>query len=139
MLGAVIVALLLAAAYWQWVRGGVPSGVIAEYRHVSQEHYDRATEAARRFETERHGQANIRAMSAHMAAFSKHANELVLRLPNDLVAENALRDAIRESEDAMQDAMQGVRAETDRPLAFPFPIGSAYFFPLADDAAGAAI
>lgn len=121
-LGAFIVFAILAFAYYIRERK-VPHDVrIPErFREISPEHYDKALDAAERFETEysRRDKAYISAMTGEYLNFEKHSRELVFRLPQDPQAEADLEACILASLAAMRVRTDAIRRLQDHPLQYP--------------------
>jgi len=117
--------------YYGRRHAGVPVDVdvtaLLAFESISPEHVERSLDAARRFEEERLGHADIHAMSEHMHVMLGHMNELLLRMPNDPPRAAQLRKLIEDTEYKMQDTLQRVRRDTNRLYAFPHQFGT-YFY-----------
>ncbi len=129
-LRGIVILGVLAGCYYYFVvlRNGAPKELY-DFRHVSPEHYDRIVDALGRFEKERTTRKDIHSLSAHRATVSKHLHELKFRLPNDTRAIESLERIIREQERDMEDAIQRIRKDDDKPLEFPYAMGN-YFMHL---------
>jgi hypothetical protein len=120
---------VLAGLYYYLVIARHHVRELYDFRTVSPEHYDRIMDALSRFEKEHTGRRDIRALSAHRAAVSKHMHELKFRLPNDTHAIDTLTRIIETKERDMDDDIHRIRKEQDKTLEFPYALGT-YFMHL---------
>lgn len=119
--------LFLAAIYATWLyidtrRGRLPPDVeveaLREFRYISPEHYESAMDAARAFEKERIGDADLPTMARHAAAILENLSEISMRLPNDARARDTMDTLIRHTEYVLQQDMH----ENYELCPAPFPI-----------------
>ena len=126
---ALVLGALMACYYYVIVvRNGAPRELY-DFRTVSPEHYERVVDALGRFEEESRTRKDIHSLSAHRATVSKHLYELQFRLPNDTKASETLARITENKERDMDDVIQRIRKDSDKPLEFPYALGT-YFMNL---------
>lgn len=125
-----MIAALLVSTFYARKRPAAGGAYLSTaFRDIDPEHYDKAVDATESFEKERRRAApDIDLLSRLKIQFETQAREVLCRVPNDLVAEQALESAIVEALDALEDRIQYVRKRTPgKLLAFRYPVGE-YFF-----------
>jgi hypothetical protein len=135
--GVCILMLLVASIAYAYMTNkphGADVSTFEAYRTISPTNHDAIVKAIRSFYVERtRPSPDIRAMSAHLETFTKHAREIQMRMPTSVVDEATLERAIKDTERAMQDHIQRLR-RGDSKFEFPKPI-SDYFYGTAYNAA----
>ena len=112
MLRGVCILVIIFALWYalDTMRGQLPPDLriqaIREFRHLSPEHYDKAHAAARAFERERLGDADVSMLAYHTATILTSLRELYMRLPNDAAASDRLDALIDHTEYVLQHDMQ---------------------------------
>jgi hypothetical protein len=125
---AFVIALLIGT--WVVERRRLPAGIALStmFREVYEYGYDKAMESAKKFESERRKRKpDIHILEAHKWLFERHAQEVRMRLPNDLRMHRRLDREIQEAVMTLQDHIQMTRKRSPgESINFPYPLGE-YF------------